>query len=110
MRVIRLNAVIKSECPVLFDHEFKALLEAVRRDLRKEQHAINEDAPERQQEHRANVRQDQRILDVLQPKHSTPVIEQPKAEETEEMLVLTMPVIISLETEDDTFQQLNLCI
>lgn len=104
MRVIKLADVTKSECPVLYEHEFRALLEALRRDLRREQFAIDEDVAERQAEHQANVRYDKRALDVLQPKHSREIIEQPPVEKPEEAPKFQVSIEFLFEAKDDTFQ------
>lgn len=75
MRAIRFSTVVNSTSNMLFEHEFEALLEAVRRDLRNELRAVREDR-ERSLEHANNARRDRRILDVLRPKNSQPILQQ----------------------------------
>lgn len=78
MRAIRFSTVVNSTSNMLFEHEFEALLEAVRRDLRNELRAVREDR-ERSLEHANNARRDRRILDVLRPKNSQPILQQMRA-------------------------------
>lgn len=51
----------------LYPHEFRALLEAVRRDMRR-QLALSHTASQWAVWHKLNARSDQRLLEVLNPK------------------------------------------
>lgn len=65
----------------LLEHEFRALLEALRRDYRQQSDYSNSD--ENSRWHGCNARMDLRLLEILQPKTSRPhMVFQPKAEAT----------------------------
>ena len=87
---------------LLFEHEFLALLEALRRDLRRELQASAEDH-ERRLEHANNARRNRRILDALQPKHSRHTIPQERSttasleEEAEAKIVFNLNTNFSPE-------------
>ncbi len=71
MRAIDQHGKEEDEKPLLWEHEFEALLCAVRRDLRRELRALG-DTPEEVKAHMFNIRMDRRILDVLRPKSAAP--------------------------------------
>jgi hypothetical protein len=56
-----------SNVPFIFKHEFEALLEALRRDLRTEQEKAQGDTRHREW-HLGNVRYAMRLLEILNPR------------------------------------------
>lgn len=57
------------EASVLFDYEFEAILQALRRDMRRERNAMHEGLEVDKVWHEENARMDVRMLEVLNPKH-----------------------------------------
>lgn len=77
----------------LYEHEFRALCEAVRRDLRKEDAEAFCDDEEMKSMHRYHVRQDKHILEVLQPKTSRPLLKQPQASQEPDDHKIAMQIV-----------------
>jgi len=77
---------------ILFEYEFKGMCEALRRDLRRENEVADSgNCHEEQSSHRAHVRADKHLLEVLQPKRARPIVRQDPLPE--------IPTQVSLEAQ-----------